>query len=34
MFKKEVEDEMKERGLKALWCEEPLNEFDKTLKRL
>lgn len=32
LFKQQVKDEMNNRGLTPLWCEEPLKEFDKTLK--
>ena len=32
LLKKQVEVEMKGRGLSPMWCEQPLREFDKTLK--
>lgn len=32
LFKQQVKDEMNNRGLTPFWCEEPLREFDRTLK--
>ena len=32
LLKTQVNEVVKERGVRPLWCEEPLKEFDKTLK--